>query len=114
MAGMALPSSVYASSPATLCGGGTGIDTALGCISFEPAALLGQLFVFAIGIAGGAAFLAILFGGFHIQTSAGNPKRLAAGREMVESAIAGLLLIVFSVFILKVVGIDILSIPGFQ
>jgi len=33
---------------------------------------------------------------------------------MITSAIAGLLLIIFSVFILRLIGYDILKIPGFD
>ncbi len=95
------------------CDGGKGIITALGCIPTEPSAFIGKLLTVGIGLAGGIAFLLILFGGFQIMTSAGNPEQLNAGRELVSSAIAGLLLIIFSVFILRSIGVDILGIPGF-
>ncbi|MBI3956059.1 hypothetical protein HY339_02290 [Candidatus Gottesmanbacteria bacterium] len=68
---------------------------------------------FGIGIAGGIAFLLIIFGGFQILTSAGNPERLNAGKELISSAITGLLMIVFSVFLLRIIGVDILGIPSF-
>ena len=54
----------------------------------------------------------MLFAGFQIMTSAGNPDRLRAGQELLTSAIAGLILLVFSVFILRVIGIDILGISS--
>ncbi len=66
-----------------------------------------------VGIAGGIAFLLILFGGFQILTSAGNPEQLNAGRELISSAVAGLLLIIFSIFLLRLIGYNILGIPGF-
>jgi Co/Zn/Cd efflux system component len=66
-----------------------------------------------MGLAGGIAFLLILFGGFQIMVSAGNPEQMNAGKEMVTSAIAGLLLIIFSVFLLRLIGYNILRIPGF-
>lgn len=87
--------------------------TAFGCISGEPGQAVGKFLNIGIGIAGGIAFLLILFGGFQILTSAGNPEQLSAGKELVGSAIAGLLLIIFSVFILRVIGADILGIPKF-
>ena len=68
----------------------------------------------AIGLGGAIAFLLIVFGGFQIILSAGNPDRVKAGKEMITSAIAGLLLIIFSVFILRLIGHDILEIPGFK
>ncbi|MBI2405272.1 hypothetical protein HYV22_03790 [Candidatus Gottesmanbacteria bacterium] len=91
----------------------TQVKTALGCIPTDPSAFIAEVLTIGIGIAGGIAFLLILFGGFQILKSTGNPEQLNAGKELVSSAIAGLLLIIFSVFILKVIGVNILGIPGF-
>lgn len=99
-------------SPFGKCGG-TVIDTALGCIDVSGTNFVTKLLSFGIGIAGGIAFLLIIFGGFQILTSAGNPERLNAGKELISSAITGLLLIVFSVFLLKFIGVDLLCVPGF-
>jgi hypothetical protein len=94
---------------------GSGSWTAIGCIDpSDPSQFIGNLLKFGIGIAGGIAFLLILIGGFQMMTGAGNPEQLNAGRELIGSAITGLLLIIFSVFILKVIGVDILEIPGFS
>ena len=87
--------------------------TAVGCIPTEPSAFIGKFLGLGIGVGGGIALLLILFGGFQILTSAGNPEQLNAGRELVGSAITGLLLIIFSIFLLKVIGVDILGIPTF-
>lgn len=67
-----------------------------------------------MGIAGGIAFLLIVIGAFQIILSAGNPDRVKAGKEMITAALSGLFLIIFSVFILKLIGADILQIPGFE
>ncbi|MBI4157526.1 hypothetical protein HY502_01620, partial [Candidatus Woesebacteria bacterium] len=67
----------------------------------------------AIGIGGGIAFLLVVYSSFMIMTSSGNPDRLKAGQELLTSALMGVVLLVFSVFILKVIGVDILKIPGF-
>lgn len=92
----------------------TELSTAIGCVSTNPSLFIGKLITISLGIAGGIAFLLIVMGGLQIQMSAGNPENLQAGRELVEGAIVGLLLIIFSVFILKMIGVNILSIPGFQ
>jgi hypothetical protein len=86
--------------------------TALGCISSDFSDLTKTLLDFGIGISGGVAFLLILLGGFQIMTSGGNPEQLEAGKELVSSAITGLILIIFSVFILRLIGVDILGIPN--
>lgn len=96
------------------CEDNKSINTAFGCISVEGTGFVTKLLNFGIGIAGGIAFLLIIFGGFQILTSAGNPERLNEGRELISSAITGLLMIVFSVFLLRIIGIDILGIPSFK
>lgn len=87
--------------------------TAIGCIETTPQGFISQFLTFATGIAGGIAFLLILFGGFQMMTSAGNPERLTAGKELVGAAVSGLLLIIFSLFLLRLIGFSILGIPGF-
>ncbi len=95
------------------CGDGY-IDTAIGCIPFtNTTSLISFILRWALGIAGGIAFLLILVAGFQIMTSRGDPNRLKAGQELLTSAIAGLILLIFSVFILRVIGVDILKIQGF-
>jgi len=87
------------------------IATAIGCVPIgSEDDLFGFILGWAIGIAGGIAFVLIIFAGFQIMTSAGDPKRLQAGRELLTSAIAGLMLIIFSTFILRLIGVDILGI----
>ncbi len=93
---------------------GKGAWTAFGCIKTDPGVFVGEVLRIGIGVGGGIAFLLILFGGFQILTSAGNPEQLAAGRELVTSAITGLLLIIFSVFLLRLIGVNILGIPEFK
>lgn len=86
--------------------------TALGCVSTDPEGFVGQILPGAIGVGGGIAFLIMLFGIFTVIMSSGNPEKLNQGKEMIVSALAGLLMILFSVFLLKVIGVDILGIPG--
>lgn len=88
--------------------------TAIGCVEATSTGLLNKFLPFAIGIAGGIAFLLILFGALQMMMSAGNPEKLNAGKELVTAAITGLLLIIFSIFILQLVGVTILKIPGFS
>lgn len=92
------------------------IDTAIGCIPVLNEATGQEDFIiyvvrWSMGIAGGIAFLLILLAGFQIMTSQGNPERLKAGQELLTSAIAGLILLIFSVFILEFIGVRILGLP---
>lgn len=94
--------------------GKTGIRTALGCI---PASdlndFVGWLLKNVIFVASGIAFLLMAFGALQIITSAGSPDKMKAGSELITSALSGLLLIILSLFLLKLIGVDILQIPGF-
>jgi len=95
---------------------GTGINSAIGCIpvlTADKEDFLAFILKWAIGIGGGIAFLLIIYAGFIVMTSTGNPERLKAGQELLTSAISGLILLIFSVFILELIGVKILGLPGF-
>jgi hypothetical protein len=87
--------------------------TAFGCLNTKPGPIISTILKWVIGIAGGLAFLLILYGGFQVLTSSGEPEKLNTGKEIIFSAIAGLLMIVFSLIILRIIGYDILQIPQF-
>lgn len=109
-----LAQTASASPNSVLCKDNTGINTAIGCIPFNDTnAFVGFILGWAIGIGGGLAFLLMVYAGFMILTSQGNPERLKAGQELLTSALAGIIMLVFSVFILKFIGVDILKLPGF-
>jgi len=101
-----------------MCGAdGNGIDTAIGCVPVlnddGGTSLMGFILKWAIGVGGGIAFLLIIYAGFMIMTAAGNPERLKAGQELMTSAISGLVLLIFSIFVLKFIGLDILGLGAF-
>jgi len=109
------PSFVHADILGSKNCGKTEIDTAIGCINVLGGQdqFLGQLLKFAVGIGGGIAFLLILYAGFMIMSSAGDPTRLKSGQELLTSALSGLILLIFSIFILRFIGIDILGLGVF-
>ncbi|KKQ92198.1 MAG: hypothetical protein UT58_C0003G0022 [Microgenomates group bacterium GW2011_GWC1_39_7b] len=98
-----------------MCDGGNGINTAIGCLNVlsSQEQFLGSLLKWAVGVGGGIAFLLIVYAGFMVMTSAGDPERLKAGQELLTSAISGLILLIFSIFILKFIGVDILGLNEF-
>lgn len=62
---------------------------------------------FAIGIAGGIAFLLMVFGAYRLIFAGGNPEAIQQGSQIITAAIVGLLVIIFSSFILNLLGIGI-------
>lgn len=110
-----LPSVVLADALGSGRCGATEIDTAIGCINVLGGkdAFVGQLLGWAIGVGGGIAFLLIVYAGFMIMTSSGNPERLKAGQELLTSAISGIILLIFSVVVLNLIGVNILNLGAF-
>lgn len=94
--------------------GCTGIVTALGPIPTSPECLVKWVLKYAILMGGGIAFLLSVFGGISIILAAGNPEKINSAKEMITSAITGLLFILLSVFLLRLIGLDILQLPGFK
>lgn len=87
--------------------------TVFGCLSTRPEFFVKNILTIVFAVAGGIAFLAVLTGAAIVLTSSGYPQRLQTGKDLIISSLFGLLLIIFSVFLLRVVGLDILKIPGF-
>lgn len=95
------------------CGNGaTEIRTAIGCIPIAEDAFVTWFLNRLFGIIGGIAFLLMIGGGIQMSTSGGDPAKMKAGQEMLSSAIAGLVFALFSLFILRLIMVDILNIPG--
>lgn len=96
------------------CNNGNGINTAIGCIPVKTTGdFMGWILGWAVGVGGGIAFLLIIYASFMVMTSQNNPERLKAGQELLTSAISGLILLIFSVFILRFIGVDILKLDNF-
>lgn len=90
-----------------------GVWTAVGCIPTNPTSMIQTLIRIGLMIGGGVALLIILAGSFVLSTSQGDPKKTSEAKEMITSAIIGLVFIIFSVSILQLIGVQILQIPGF-
>ncbi len=91
------------------------IFTAFGCVPYTKAGFIKDfIFTRLIGLGGLVALTCIIYSAFVLQISQGNPEKIKKTQELITSCISGLMLIIFSVFILKLIGIDILKIPGFK
>ena len=93
----------------------SGINTAIGCIPINsPETFIKWLLPALVGIIGGIAFLLMVYGAVQILLSTGDPQRIKTGQELITSAITGLLFAIFSLFLLRLIGVEILHIPGLQ
>lgn len=116
----ASPSNVPSTSNASnasnnyLCSDGVnvGVSTALGCIPVQMDKFIAWLLPKLFGISGGIAFLLMVYGFILITTSNGDPKAVQGAKETITSAIIGLLISIFAIFILRLIAFDILKIPG--
>ena len=97
------------------CANDGGVFSGIGCVKTDTKKFIEEtVFGIGIGLAGGLALLCIIYAAFMMQSSQGNPEKLKKAQEMITSCIMGLMLIIFSVFILKLIGVNILKIPGFN
>lgn len=90
------------------------INSAIGLIDTEPQAFVRRIFSLVLGIAGGVALILIMYSGYKMMLSQGNPEKVQDARQQLTSAIIGLLFIIFSFVILQIIGVDLLKIPGFK
>jgi hypothetical protein len=90
-----------------------GVWTALGCIKTDQQSVIGAIMKLGLGIAGGFALLLIIAAGFMLTTSTGDAKKAGEAKELLTSAVIGLLFLIFSVTILQFIGVKIFRIPGF-
>jgi len=88
------------------------IDTALGCVPVRMDSFITWLLPKLFGIVGGISFLLMVYGFILLSTSKGDPKVVQGARETITSAITGLLVSIFALFILRLIAVDILQIPG--
>lgn len=88
------------------------VETALGCIPGNHEEMVKWIFPYLLGLGGLLAFGLIVFSGIQILTSGGNPEKIQGAKETITSAITGLLFIILSLFLLRLIGINILGLKG--
>ncbi len=79
--------------------------TALGSIPTNITAFAKQFLSIAIGLDGGIALILLVYGSIRVLTSSGNQQSLATGRDIIIAAVAGLLFLIFSVLIIRALGL---------
>jgi len=90
-------------------GGGSGGFTQEGSAGGVVQSILNIIF----SVAGGIAFLYLIYGSFIITTSQADPERLNYGKRVVNGAIIGLVFTLGSVLLVNFIASGILKIPGF-
>ncbi len=88
------------------------LETALGCVPYTVKGFSTWLMNILFGIAGGISFLLMIYGFILVGTSSGDDKKLQGAKETITSAITGLLVSIFALFIFRLIAVDILKIPG--
>jgi len=80
--------------------------------------LFGNVVGVILGFAGITLFVLLIVGGFKFMTSGGDPKAVEEAKKTLTSAIAGLLIIIFSFLILQFIkdftGVDVTVFKVFQ
>jgi Type IV secretion system pilin len=86
------------------------LPTGIGCIPLSFSTFI-QDYVFRVGlgIAGVTALLMIIWTSFELQTSEGNPERVKKAWRRIIVAGQGLAVIILSLFILQLIGVNILG-----
>jgi len=96
------------------CGTTTDINTQIGCIPADnPNDTAAWIFKRVFLIVSAIALFLMVSGGIAIATSAGNPDKVKHGRENITAALTGLIFIILAIFLLRLIGVDIIKIPGF-
>lgn len=91
----------------------TQINTALGCISVETKGFTASLLKFLAGVAGAISLVIMLVATIQIMTGGDNAEQVKKGKELFTGAVTGLLFIVFSVALLRIIAGDIIKLEGF-
>lgn len=92
---------------------GSGVMTAIGCVPTQPVELVNGLIRVTSLAAGGLALMLMILGALKWITSAGDPNELKKAQDQFTNAFIGLLFIIFATLLLQIIGVDLLSLPGF-
>jgi len=91
-----------------------GFPSALGCMPMSKVDRFLSEGVLGIGITFAAAFsvLCIIFGAIQFQLSGGESAKVQKAQKLITQCVLGLLIIIFSIFLLRFVGVNLLRIYG--
>lgn len=90
------------------------VNSALGCVPVRIDSFMIWLLPKVFGIAGGISFLLMAYGFIMMTTSSGDPKAVQGAKETISSAITGLVVCILAVFLLRLIAVGVLKIPGIK
>ncbi|HVZ58420.1 MAG TPA: pilin [Patescibacteria group bacterium] len=90
----------------------TQYESSLGLIPIDVTSFVQKLFAILLSLTGGIILILLIYSGYQLLLSQGNPDKVKEARERITSAIIGLLFLILSFVILQVLGVDLLHIPG--
>lgn len=90
------------------------VATDLGCLPNDPVGFVQKFYGIGLSLIGMVALLFLIYGGYQIMTSGGNPDKLQKGKEYIYYSIAGILLAIFGFVFVEFIAGQILRIPGFS
>lgn len=90
------------------CTAGGGIPTAIGCVDASPIGIITGLIRIALGVIGGVALISLIIVG--IQYQRGNDEEIKKARDRLIAILTGVAFLVFSVLILRILGVNILDV----
>lgn len=94
-----------------LCPGGK-ITTDLGEIPCSPSGFASTLYGVGLSFIGVVALIFIIYGGYLILTSQGNPEQVGRGKSYITYAIIGIVLAVAGFALYQIIAVDVIKIPG--
>lgn len=90
------------------------VVTDLGCLPNDPVGFIQKFYGWGLSLIGMVGLLYLIYGGYHVLTSGGNPQRLQKGKEYILYAIIGILFAIFGFVFIQFIAGGVLRIPGFE
>jgi TRAP-type C4-dicarboxylate transport system permease small subunit len=90
------------------------VQTDIGCLPDNPVKFAEKVYGVGMGILGGLALLAIMYGGYQIVTSAGNMAKVDGGKKYIYYALGALGLGIFGLVLFQMISTNTFHIPGFS
>lgn len=90
------------------------VQTDFGCFPNDPIGFVQKFYGYGVSFVGGLSLLMLIWGGYTILTSRGEPGQLNVGKSYIIYAIVGLLLAIFGYVFFQLIAVDILHLPGFK